>query len=102
MRLYQGTLLPFQILNFFPTVDDQKFQRHNYTVLVSRVLVEHLCCFSALKDVCIFHIPHKYSNKMAKESEVVSYSFFSFGFFYVGFCFCKGFQSLISSCILNY
>ena len=32
--------------------------------------------------------------------------FFSFGFFFVGFCFCKGFESLISvnlmsSCILN-
>ena len=79
-------------LKFFPTVDDQKFQRHNYTVLVSRVLVEHLDCFSALKDVCIFHIPHKYSDKMAKKSEVVS---FSFGFFYVGFCFCKGFQCYI-------
>ena len=38
-------------LKFFPAVDDQKFQRHNYTVLVSRVLVEHLDCFSALKDV---------------------------------------------------
>ena len=43
--------------------------------------MEHLCCFSALKDVCIFHIPHKYSNKMVKESEVVSYSFFPLGSF---------------------
>ena len=61
-------------LKLFPTVDDQKFQRHNYTVLISRVLVEHLDCFSALKDVCVFHIPHKYSNEMAKKSDV-SYSF---------------------------
>ena len=42
-------------LNFFPTVDDEKFHGHNYTVLVSRVLVEHLDCFSVLKDVCVFH-----------------------------------------------
>ena len=62
-------------LKLFPTVDDKKFQRYNYTILVSRVLVEHLDCFSALKDVCVFHIPHKYSNEMAKKSDVVSYSF---------------------------
>ena len=61
-------------LKLFPTVDDKKFQRYNYTILVSRVLVEHLDCFSALKDVCVFHIPHKYSNEMAKKSDV-SYSF---------------------------
>ena len=43
--------------------------------------MEHLDCFSALKDVCIFHIPHKYSSKMAKKSEVVSYTFFPLGSF---------------------
>ena len=80
-------------LKFFPTVDDQKFQRHNYTVLVSRVLVEHLDCFSALKDVCIFHIPHKYSDKMAKKSEVVSYTFFFFWVLLCGFLpFVRGFK----------
>ena len=77
-------------LKFFPTVDDQKFQRHNYTVLVSRVLVEHLDCFSALKDLCVFHIPRKYSNEMAKKSEVVSYICFLWVLF-VALCFCKGF-----------
>ena len=46
--------------------------RHNYIVLVSRIIVEHLECFSFLKDVCIFHIPHKYSKEMAKKSETVS------------------------------
>ena len=82
-RVYGGYLetlpsdiTPLSNLKLSPTVDDQKFQRHNYTVLVSRVLVEHLDCFSALKDVCVFHIPHKYSNVMARKSEVVSYSFF--------------------------
>ena len=40
-------------LKFVPTVDNQKFQHHNYTVLASRVLVEHLDCFLALKDVCV-------------------------------------------------
>ena len=43
--------------------------------------MEHLDCFSALKDMCVFHIPHKYSKEMAKKSEVVSYSFFPLGTF---------------------
>ena len=42
--------------------------------------MEHLDSFFALKDVCVFHIPHKYSNEMAKKSEVVSY-FFPLGTF---------------------
>ena len=96
-------------LKLFPTVDDQKFQRHNYTVLVSRVLVEHLDSFSALKDVCVFHIPHKHSNEMAKKSEVVSYSFFLWVLsccFLLLYWFSK-FSPLISafnsifSCIMN-
>ncbi|KAJ7389454.1 hypothetical protein OS493_031423 [Desmophyllum pertusum] len=40
-------------------------------LLVSRILVEHLDCFSFLKDVCIFHIPHKHSKEMAKKSETL-------------------------------
>ena len=59
-------------IQFLPTVQDQKHQRHNYIVLVSRIIVEHLECFSFLKDVCIFHIPHKYSKEMARKSETVS------------------------------
>ena len=59
-------------IQFLPTVQDQKHQRHNYIVLVSRIIVEHLECFSFLNDVCIFHIPHKYSKEMANKSETVS------------------------------
>lgn len=59
-------------IKFLPTIQDQKLQRHNYTVLVSTILVENLQCFSFLKNVCIYHIPHKYSKEMAKKSETVS------------------------------
>lgn len=59
-------------INFLPTVQDQKKQRHNYIVLVSRMLVEHLESFSFLKEVCIRHIPHKYSKEMAQKSVCVS------------------------------
>lgn len=62
-------------IKFLPSVEDEKRQRHNYIVLVSRILVEHLDCFSSLKEVCIRHIPHKYSKEMAQKSECVSYNF---------------------------
>ena len=59
-------------IKLLPTVQDQKRQRQNYIVLVARMLVEHLECFSAFKDVCVSHIPHKYSKEMAGKSESVS------------------------------
>jgi hypothetical protein len=63
-------LSPRNVLNIsniklLPTVQDQKRQQQNYIVLVARMLVEHLECFSAFKDVCVNHIPHKYSKEMA-------------------------------------
>ena len=68
---------PRDILNvsnhrFLPTVQDQKRQRQNYIVLVARILVEHLECFKVFKDVCVSHIPHKYSKELAVKSQSVS------------------------------
>ncbi len=59
-------------IRLLPNVQDQKLQRHNYIVLVARILVEHLECFSVFKDVCVDHIPHKYSKELAAKSESVS------------------------------
>ena len=59
-------------IKFLPSVQDQNKQRHNYIVLVARILVEHLECFSFLKEVCIRHIPHKYFKEMAQKSVCVS------------------------------
>ena len=34
-------LLKVSVLKFLPTIEDQQRQRHNYTVLASRILVDH-------------------------------------------------------------
>lgn len=59
-------------IKLLPTVQDQKHQRYNYTVLVARMLVEHFDFFKSFKDVCVQHIPHKYSKELSKKSESVS------------------------------
>ena len=59
-------------IKLLPTIQDQSRQRYNYIVLVARMLVEHLDSFKMFKDVCVYHIPHKYSREMAMKSETVS------------------------------
>ena len=59
-------------IKLLPTVQDQKHQRYNYIVLVARMLVEHFDFFKSFKDVCVQHIPHKYSKELSKKSESVS------------------------------
>ena len=68
---------PTNVLNIpniklLPSVQDQTTQRQNYIVLVSRILVKYLESFGMFDDVCIQHIPHKYSKEAAKKSETVS------------------------------
>ena len=68
---------PTNVLNIpniklLPSVQDQTRQRQNYIVLVSRILVKYLESFGMFDDVCIQHIPHKYSKEAAKKSETVS------------------------------
>ena len=53
-------LLAVSNITVLPSIQDQKQQRHNYIVLVARMLVQHLECFAAFKDVCIRHIPHSF------------------------------------------
>ena len=55
-------------ITFLPNVYDQHRQRLNYVILVSRILVSYFDCFAPFKDVCIYHIPHKYSKEQSKKS----------------------------------
>lgn len=73
-RLDNSPKEPLAVSNItvLPSVQDQQRQRQNYIVLVARMLVQHLECFAVFKDVCIRHIPHKYSKELAKKSESVS------------------------------
>lgn len=54
--------------NFLPNVLDQQRQWFNYIVLVSRILVQYFDAYEPLRDVCIQHIPHKYSKEMSEQS----------------------------------
>ena len=65
-------LLSVPNIKFLPSVRDQQQQRQNYIVLVARILVDHVECFQVLRDVCVRHIPHKYSKEMAQKSKSVS------------------------------
>ena len=58
--------------NFLPSIKDQKRQRFNYIILVSRILTQYFDAFGPLKDVCIQDIPHKYSKEMCETSTKVT------------------------------
>lgn len=59
--------------NFLPSIKDQERQRFNYIVLVSRILTQYFDAFGPLKDVCVQHIPHKYSKEMSEKSTKVTF-----------------------------
>jgi len=66
-------ILDIPNIKFVPNVDDQRRQRMNYVVLVSRILVDNFDSFSVFKDVCVRHIPHRYSQEMSIKSRKVKY-----------------------------
>ena len=55
-----------------PTAADHEKLRKEFTHLVSRILVENLPCMHFLQSVAVKHIPHQYSEEMAKKSEKVN------------------------------
>ena len=71
----QANLEEVSNLKFFPTLDDQQRQRSNYIILTSRILVNYFDLLAPLKDACILHIPHKYTNEMAQKSKKVFFFF---------------------------
>lgn len=67
----QANLEEVSNLKFLPTLDDQQRQRSNYIILTSLILVTYFDVLAPLKDACILHIPHKYTNEMAQKSKKV-------------------------------
>jgi len=53
---------------FLPSTSAQLRQRHNYAILVSRILVDYFDVHAPLKDAYIQHISHKFSKEMATKS----------------------------------
>ena len=70
-------ILDIPNIKFLPRVDNQRRQRMNYVVLVSRILVDYFDSFSVFKDVCVRHIPHRYSREMSVKSRKVKYMQYS-------------------------
>ena len=56
---------------FLPSVDDCSALRDGYITLISRVLVENLSFLSTFKQCVPQYSLHKYSEEMAKKSEMV-------------------------------
>ena len=68
----QGLLSNVSDLQFLPTLEDQRRQRHNYIILTSRILVNYFKALSPLAEACIQHIPHKYSEEKSQKTNKVN------------------------------
>lgn len=64
----KSDILVLQNLKFLPTIADNEKQRMDYIVLTSRILTDCFEQLAPLKDVCINHIPHRYSKEMSSKS----------------------------------
>ena len=69
----QKRLADLEYLDLLPDAAVQKNLVWQWAVLVSRVITQYLPAFKVYRKNVIFHIPHKYSEEMAKKSETVSY-----------------------------
>ena len=55
-------------MTFLPSASDQLRQPYNYIVLIFRILVEYFDSLQPLKNACIQHMPHKYTEETSKKS----------------------------------
>lgn len=62
---------------FFPSYEEHQQQHIEYSILVSRILVDHFEAFKTLKNICIQHIPHKHTKEMSQKSSKVCTNIFS-------------------------
>jgi len=67
----QKRLADLEYLDLLPDAEVQKNLVWQWAVLVSRVVTQYLPAFKV-----IFHIPHRYSEEMAKKSETVSHNLY--------------------------
>lgn len=68
---YELTLADAPISSFIPSNSDINRLKQDYIVLWSRVIVKYLKQFSFLHSALIKHIPHQYSDIMAKPVDEV-------------------------------
>lgn len=65
-----------QFIDVMPDMQVQENLIGRMAILVSRVVTNYLKAFQPLKNVVVHHIPHKYSEEMAKKSNSVSLHFY--------------------------
>ena len=65
-------LIHYDVGKSLPSVLTQEHMRKEFIVLASRMLTTHLDAFKPLAKVVVHHIPHQYSDEMAKRSTDVS------------------------------
>lgn len=70
-RTPQLTLNDLPLCNLLPGKTIQNTFKRDSTVLVSRIVAKYLAPFNQFKDIIINHIPHMFSEEMAKKSERV-------------------------------
>jgi hypothetical protein len=60
------------VTKVLPSLTDEINIKHNFTILVSRILVEHIPFFNEnFNDVVQRHITHDYYEEMSRKSEIV-------------------------------
>lgn len=64
-----GNLHSMKADYFLPTKDDIQHIRQNLTILVGRILCEHIHCLQPFAQCIPNHIPHEYYSHMSKESQ---------------------------------
>ena len=61
-------------LSLLPSCSDDKILKHNFGIMIGRILAKHMDDFHFhFGDVVEWHISQKYSEEMAKKSEIVSF-----------------------------
>ena len=68
----KGNIAIFSHRNFSLSVTEWKMYTETAKVIVGRIILEFFPKFKCLKSVIPFHIPHFYSNEMAKKSNIVN------------------------------
>ena len=57
--------------SYLPNLSEHMTFRTELVILAARILVERVPVFARCKAAAIKHIPHQYSNEMARKSEQV-------------------------------
>ena len=59
----------FENKNYLLSQEELEKLRHEYIILVARILVTYFPCLQPIKNVVEKHITHKYSKEMATPSQ---------------------------------